>query len=263
MTQQALYTLTVHQAASMLRDREISATQLAESVLDRIYDLDNTIKAFLTLTPELALEAARQADERFATADREGTKANLSPLLGIPVAIKDVITVEGVPLTCGSRILEGYVPPYQSTVMSRLDAAGAVMLGKTNTDEFAMGSSTENSALLHDPQPWDLSRVPGGLEWRQRGGRRPQTGAGRARDGHRRQRAPAGEPVRRGRAQAHLRPRQPLRAGRLCVFARPDRSADARMWRTQRSCSARSPGTIRATARAWMRRCRTMPRATG
>lgn len=162
MTPQALYTLTLHEAAALLRDGEISATELAESVLDRIYGLDNTVKAYLALTPELALESARQADEQLAAARRGGSAAGVSPLLGIPLAIKDVITVEGVPLTCGSRILEGYVPPYQSTVMSRLDAAGAVLLGKTNTDEFAMGSSTENSAYFTTRNPWDISRVPGG-----------------------------------------------------------------------------------------------------
>ncbi len=162
MTAPQLPALTIHQAAHLLRAGEISATELTESVLERVYSLDNIIKAYLTLTPELALASAQQADLALAAARRSNAVASLSPLLGIPIAIKDVITVEGVPLTCGSRILEGYLPPYQSTVAGRLAAAGAVFLGKTNTDEFAMGSSTENSAYFTTRNPWDISRVPGG-----------------------------------------------------------------------------------------------------
>ena len=157
-----LHTLTIHEAAALLRSGEISATALVQSVLERIYAVDNTVKAYLALTPELALEAAAQADTRLVAARREGTLDSLSPLLGIPLAIKDIITVEGVPLTCGSRILEGYLPPYEATVITRLSDAGAPLLGKTNTDEFAMGSSTENSAYFTTRNPWDLSRVPGG-----------------------------------------------------------------------------------------------------
>ena len=157
-----LHALTVHEAAARLRAGEISAVELTESVLERIIALDNTIKAYLALTPEMALEAASEADGRFASARQSGTADELPPLLGIPMAIKDVITVEGVPLTCGSRILEGYIPPYQSTVVKQLVAAGAIVLGKTNTDEFAMGSSTENSAYFTTRNPWDIGRVPGG-----------------------------------------------------------------------------------------------------
>jgi aspartyl-tRNA(Asn)/glutamyl-tRNA(Gln) amidotransferase subunit A len=157
-----LCALTLHEAAGLLRSGKISATELAQSVLDRIYAFDNTIKAFLALTPEAALEAAGQADEQFAAARRAGTNEGLAPLLGIPMAIKDVITVEGVPLTCGSHVLEGYVPPYQATAVDKLVGAGAVILGKTNTDAFAMGSSTENSDYFTTHNPWDLGRVPGG-----------------------------------------------------------------------------------------------------
>jgi aspartyl-tRNA(Asn)/glutamyl-tRNA(Gln) amidotransferase subunit A len=149
--------LTISQAAGLLGDGQISSVDLTQAVLDRIVALDDEIRAYLTLTPELALEQAAAADDRRAAG--EGAR---SPLLGIPVAIKDVISIEGLPTTCGSRILEGYVPPYSAVVVERLRAAGAVILGKTNTDEFAMGSSTENSAYFPTRNPWDLSRVPGG-----------------------------------------------------------------------------------------------------
>ena len=149
--------LTLQEARDLLRRREVSSVELTQAVLDRIVALDNDIKAYLTLTPELALEQAADADRR-----RAGTAGDDPPLLGLPLAIKDVICVEGVPTTCGSRILENYVPPFSATVVDNLRRAGAVTLGKTNTDEFAMGSSTENSAYFTTHNPWDLSRVPGG-----------------------------------------------------------------------------------------------------
>jgi aspartyl-tRNA(Asn)/glutamyl-tRNA(Gln) amidotransferase subunit A len=157
-----LYELTIHEASRLLQTGEITSVALTEAVLERIYALDNDIKAYLTLTPETALDQAREADAAIAVARAAGEWGMLSPLTGIPLAIKDVITVEGVPCTCGSRILEGYVPPYQSAVAGKLQAAGAVILGKTNTDEFAMGSSTENSAYFTTHNPWNLARVPGG-----------------------------------------------------------------------------------------------------
>ncbi len=152
-----LYDLTIHEARALLEAREISAVELTQAVLDRILAVDNDVRAYLTLTPEVALEQARAADAARARQD-----APASPLLGIPLAIKDVLCTAGIPTTCGSRILENFIPPYDATVVARLKAAGAVLLGKTNTDEFAMGSSTENSAFFPTRNPWDLERVPGG-----------------------------------------------------------------------------------------------------
>jgi aspartyl-tRNA(Asn)/glutamyl-tRNA(Gln) amidotransferase subunit A len=157
-----LHQLTIHEAADQLRAGALSAVALTQAVLDRILAVDNDVKAYLTLTPETALAQAAEADAVIAAARSAGTSDALPALTGIPLAIKDVITVEGVETTCGSQILSGYIAPYQSTVAGRLRARGAVILGKTNTDEFAMGSSTENSAYFTTHNPWDLSRVPGG-----------------------------------------------------------------------------------------------------
>ncbi len=152
----ALWELTIHEAADLLRRREISAVELTRAHLERIDEVDTVLRAFITVTPDLALKQAEAADRRF------GSGEAVSPLTGIPLAIKDVICTSGVRTTCGSHILENFVPPYDATVMQRLNAAGCVMLGKTNMDEFAMGSSTENSAFFPTRNPWDLERVPGG-----------------------------------------------------------------------------------------------------
>ncbi|HIC89039.1 MAG TPA: Asp-tRNA(Asn)/Glu-tRNA(Gln) amidotransferase subunit GatA, partial [Anaerolineae bacterium] len=139
---------------------EISSTELTQAILQRIEAVDQSVKAYLTLTPELALEQAATADKKLADARRAGEPAHL--LTGIPLAVKDVLCTKDVPTTCGSRILEGFRPPYNATALEKLQMAGAVFLGKTNTDEFAMGSSTENSAYFTTHNPWDLERVPGG-----------------------------------------------------------------------------------------------------
>ncbi len=151
----SLTDLTLTEALSALRARQFSAVELTQAYLDRIAQLEPKIGAYLTVTGERALDQARQADQRRA----DGEEA---PLLGIPLGIKDVLCTEGVQTTAGSRILQGFVPPYTATAVQKLFAAGAVMLGKTNTDEFAMGSSTENSAYHPTRNPYDLERIPGG-----------------------------------------------------------------------------------------------------
>jgi len=151
-----LFRLTVHEAASLLARRQVSSLELTRAVLDRLGQVEGHLNAFVTLTPELALEQAREADQRLARGE------GVTPLTGIPAAIKDVICTRGVRTTCGSRMLENFVPPYDATVVQRLKAAGLVMVGKTNMDEFAMGSSGENSYFGPTRNPWDLERVPGG-----------------------------------------------------------------------------------------------------
>ncbi|MEA3407552.1 MAG: Asp-tRNA(Asn)/Glu-tRNA(Gln) amidotransferase subunit GatA [Chloroflexota bacterium] len=150
-----LHELTIHQAHELLRKKEISSVELTEAVLERIEAVEDDVRAYLHLTPERALKDAEAADAR-----RAGGKDH--PLLGVPLAIKDVLSTKGVETTCGSRILKGYIPPFDATCVANLRQAGAVFLGKTNTDEFAMGSSTENSGYFTTHNPWDLSRVPGG-----------------------------------------------------------------------------------------------------
>jgi len=151
-----LYSLTITQAHELLRQRKISSLELTQALLERIREVDGQIGAYLTVTEAVALEQARQADERLRRGER------VTPLTGIPFGVKDSIVTEGIRTTCGSRILEHYVPPYQATAVRRLLDAGAVLLGKHNLDEFSMGSSTENSAFFPTRNPWDLKRVPGG-----------------------------------------------------------------------------------------------------
>jgi aspartyl-tRNA(Asn)/glutamyl-tRNA(Gln) amidotransferase subunit A len=153
--------LTLEKAARLLREGALSSQELTQAYLDRSRWLDPHLHAYLALQPEQALAQAAGAD-RALVAWRKDQSQTLPPLLGVPIAVKDVLCVAEMPCTCGSRILEGFVPPYNATAVERLLAAGAVILGKTNTDEFAMGSSTENSAYGPTHNPWDLARVPGG-----------------------------------------------------------------------------------------------------
>jgi aspartyl-tRNA(Asn)/glutamyl-tRNA(Gln) amidotransferase subunit A len=144
-----------------LRRGDVSSRELTQAALDRMSRLEPKLRAFITTTPELALQMADQADRRWSEW-RKDPQGEPPALLGIPIAVKDVLALAGVRCTCGSRMLENFVPPYTATAVERLIQAGVVVVGKTNTDEFAMGSSTENSAYGPSANPWDLSRVPGG-----------------------------------------------------------------------------------------------------
>lgn len=150
-----LYELTIHETQKKLRHGEITSAELTESVLERIEAVEDNIGGYLSVQADVAMDMARLADERRATGEDH-------PLLGIPLGIKDIIITEGVPTTAGSKILAGFTPPFDATVITKLRREGAVFVGKTNMDEFAMGSSTEYSAYHVTRNPWDVGRVPGG-----------------------------------------------------------------------------------------------------
>ena len=147
--------LTIHQAHELLKRKEISSLELTKSTLERIAEVENKVHACVTVTEELALKEAKEADSYI----RSG---NISPLTGIPTLIKDVMCTKGIRTTCCSKMLENFIPPYDATVIQKLKAQKAIILGKANMDEFAMGSSTEHSAFFPTYNPWDLDRVPGG-----------------------------------------------------------------------------------------------------
>lgn len=147
---------SIRELHQQLVRKERSAVEIAREALDRIAETDSQVKSFLTLTEDQAIEQAQRVDAQIAAGEAIG------PLAGIPIAIKDNMCTRGIRTTCASKMLENFVPPYESTVTQKLFDAGAVMVGKTNLDEFAMGSSTENSAFQVTANPWDLERVPGG-----------------------------------------------------------------------------------------------------
>ena len=178
-----LYELTAHELAEKLASRALSAREVTDSVLERIGDVEGHVKAFVTVTEGVA---QAQADAVDAARMRGET---LSPLAGIPLALKDNLCTIGMETTCSSQMLRGFLPPYNATVVEKLQAAGSVFVGKANLDEFAMGSSTENSAFGTSHNPWNL----------------------------------AGGVLRRRRREAELRAGQPLRVNRVCVVAGPDR----------------------------------------
>ena len=150
-----LYKLTIHELHEKLKNKEITSKELSEAVFKRIDSVDDKVKAYLSVARD---EALKQAEE----ADKEIKAGKVKPLTGIPIAIKDNICIDGIKTTCASKILENFIPPYDATVITRLKNNGYVLTGKTNMDEFAMGSSTENSAFGATRNPYDLERVPGG-----------------------------------------------------------------------------------------------------
>jgi len=151
-----LTNLTIREAHELLTSKKISSVELTQAMLDRIHEVDKKVKSYVTVTDDLALEQAKKADERIATGE------NVTTLTGIPFSMKDCISTRGVRTTCSSKILENYVPQYNATVTNKLADSGAVLVGKTNMDEFGMGSSTENSGLFTTRNPWNLDHVPGG-----------------------------------------------------------------------------------------------------
>lgn len=155
-------TFTVSEMLAALRRGDVSSRELTMDVLKRIDRLEPRLKAFITLTPDLALRMADAADQRWQAWRKDAAGSEPPALLGVPIAVKDVLALADTRCTCGSKILEHFIPPYTATAVQRLIDAGVVIVGKTNTDEFAMGSSTENSAFGPSHNPWDLERVPGG-----------------------------------------------------------------------------------------------------
>lgn len=148
--------LTAHEIINLIRKKKITAYEVMQDIFNQIDRVDNLIRAFLVLNKEEALKQAKEIDIKVKNGEK------LPPLAGVAVAIKDIIATQGTETTCGSKILKGFVPPYNATVINKLKEAGAIIIGKTNMDEFAMGSSTENSAFFPTHNPWDLKRVPGG-----------------------------------------------------------------------------------------------------
>ena len=150
-----LHELTIDEAHNLLKKKEISSRELTRAVFERIEAVESQVGAYITIAEEFAMQQADEADKAIAN-------GRCLPLTGIPLAVKDLICTRNLPTTCGSKILENFIPPYDATVIRKLKAAGAVIVGKLNMDEFAMGSSTENSGIKTTRNPWDVTRIPGG-----------------------------------------------------------------------------------------------------
>jgi len=148
--------LTAHKAINLIKKKKATAYEIIQDIFNQIDKVDNLIKAFLVVEREEALKKAKEIDKKVKNGEK------IPPLAGVAIAVKDIIATQGTETTCGSKILKGFIPPYDATVINRLKDAGAIIIGKTNMDEFAMGSSTENSAFGPTHNPWDLERVPGG-----------------------------------------------------------------------------------------------------
>ena len=239
---------TAHELADRLRSGETTSREITAAHLARAHATDHGLHAWLTIDDERALAEADAADARLAAARSDGAAAvdALHPLLGIPVALKDLVSVAGGQATAGSRILEGYRSPFDAHITERLHDAGAVILGKTNMDEFAMGSSTRALGVRADGQPVGPRARPRRLQRRLRGGGRGLPRAAGHRHRHRRLDPPARGAVRRRRDEADLRPRQPLRDRGVREQPRPDRAVRPR--RPRRGGAAprgRRPGRAR------------------
>ncbi len=225
----ALTRMTAADLAGSIAAGDVSAAEVTQAHLDRIALTDPVLHAFLHVAPDRALAAARAVDAKRAAGEP------LGPLAGVPLALKDVLTTRDMPTTCGSRILDGWVPPYDATITARLRRAGVVILGKTNMDEFAMGSSTENSAFGPSRNPWDTGRVPGGSSG--------------------------------GSSVAVTAHQVPLGIGTDTWWPSPPPLIRPGRWRapcwTQRSCTRSCPGTIRSTPLRSTPPCRPWSRQPG
>lgn len=201
--------LTASSLSQHVRQKDLSATEVVHTFLNNIREKEPEISAFLSVLEESALAQAQAIDK----------KKKKGLLAGVPLAIKDNILVKGTQTTCASKILEGFVAPYTATAVSRLEEEDAILIGKANLDEFAMGSSTENSAFALTKNPWDTQRVPGGVQWRFGSGSSGRRGSCSPGIGHGGIRPSAGILLRLSRTQTHLRPHFPLRPGGLCLVS--------------------------------------------